>query len=114
MRRGSEKEPAALLLAFVGAVADGDDFEVCGGESLLIEAEFFRSARGDIEMAAGDERSAVVDAEFDGIAILEVGDLDEAGKRKRLVRTGEMPWHDFFTDGCVSAFEAEPFGFVVP
>lgn len=76
-----EKEFPALF-AFVRAIADGDDFDAGLGDSLIVEAEFFRGAWGDIEMATGDEWAAVVDADFKGISVLEIGDFNEARQGK--------------------------------
>ena len=67
-----EKEEPAFLFAFVGTIADGDDFDAGGGEALIAEAEFFGGAGRDVEHAVRDEGAAVVDADFDGLAVFEV------------------------------------------
>lgn len=109
-----EKEEPATFFAFVGAVAHRDHLDVCGGEALVAETKFFRGAWRDVQMTAGDEGTAVVDADFQRFAVIEVGHLDEAGQRERFVSASEMPWHDFLADGCVAALEAEELGFVIP
>ena len=81
---------------------------------MVVEADFFGGAGGEVDNAVADVGSAVVDATFDGFAVFEVGDFDDAGERKGLVGGDFVPRHDFFADGGVAAFEAEEFGFVEP
>lgn len=110
---GPEGE-AAFGFAFELAVTDGEDFDFDAGEALVFEAEFAGGAGGEVDDATGDEGSAVVEADFEGAAIFEVGDFDAAGEGEGFVGAGDVPGLDFFAEGGVAAFESEEGGFVVP
>ncbi len=90
-------EPAGFF-TFVGAVAYGNDLEAGVGKAVFAEAEFFSSAGSDIEDPARDKGSTIVNSDFQGLAIFEVCDLDEAGEGESFVSSGEVPGHDLLAE----------------
>ena len=91
----------------VRAVANAEDLDFYGCEALFNEAEFARNGRGYIQHAARNEWASVVQANCGRASIFEVGDTDFAGEGECLVRTGQVPWLDFFPERGGSAFKTE-------
>jgi hypothetical protein len=114
--RGSKilKEPTGFGLSAIGAVADGKDFEAGAGDSLIVEAELFGGAWGDVEMATRDEGAAIIETNFDGFSVFEIRHFDQSGQGEGFVGTGEVPGIDFFAQRGVPANEAEKFRFIIP
>ena len=81
------------------AVANAEDFNANLGQTLAGEAKLVGHGLGHIEHAASNERAAVVDADFGGFSILEIGHADEARKREGFVGGAVGPGPEFFADG---------------
>lgn len=96
LRRVFLKDPPTAFFAFVFAIANGKDFEVGCGKSLVVEAEFFRGAWREVEVSAWDEWAAVVDTHFYGFAVFYVRDFDEARQGKSFMSSDQMPWLHLF------------------
>ncbi len=109
----SQAEPATLF-AFVSTITDRENFDAGGRESLLVEAKFFRGTRRDIENPVRNKWASIIDANFHGFAVFYIGNFDETGQRQSFVRTGQMPWHNFFTQRGGATFEPEKSGLIVP
>jgi hypothetical protein len=73
--RVSPEEEAAAGFAFVASVSYGKNLDAGAGEAFFVKAEFFCGSGGYIKMTAGDERAAVVEAEPECFAVLEVCNL---------------------------------------
>lgn len=88
-----------ILADAIGAIADAEDFDFYIRKSLFGESEVVGDGFCDIEHAAPDERSAVVDADFGRAAVFEVGDTDDAGDGKGFMGGNLCPRPEFFTGG---------------
>lgn len=68
-----------ILADAIGSIADAEDFDFYIREALFGESEVVGDGFCDIEHAAPDEGSTVIDADFDRAAVFEIGDADDAG-----------------------------------
>lgn len=101
-----------ILADAIGSIADAEDFDFYIREALFGESEVVGDGLCDIEHAAPDEGSAVVDANFDRAAVFEVGDTDDAGDRQGFVGGDFGPWPEFLSGGRFSREDEEMLGVV--
>ena len=65
-------------------------------------------------MPSGDERPAVVDANLEGAAVLQIGDLYQARQWESLVRAAQVPWLHFLTQRSVAPLQSEETRLIIP
>lgn len=76
-------------------------------EALFGEAKIVGNGLCDVEHAAADEGSTVIDADFDRAAIFKVGDTDDAGDGQCFVGGDFGPWPEFLSGGRLPGKDEE-------
>ena len=103
-----ESRALALQLQGQGAALIGHDLDPDAGGSLHVHAQQFGGVLGQIENAAMGERPAVIDADDDRTAILEIGDAHDRRHRQGPVRRGHGVLVEHVAIGGVFAVEIRP------
>lgn len=96
-----------ILADAIGSIADAEDLDFYIRKALFGESEVVGNGFCDIEHAAPDEGSAVVDAHFDRAAVFEVGDADDARDGQGFVGGDFGPWPEFLSGGRFSREDEE-------
>ena len=91
----------------IRSVPDAEDLDFYIREALFGEAKVVGNGLGDIEHAAADEGSAVINADFDRAAVFEIGDANDAGDGQRFVGGDFCPWPEFLTGGRLAGKDEE-------
>lgn len=91
----------------MGSIADAEDFDFYIREALIGESEIVGNGLGDIEHAATDEGSSVIDADFSRAAVFEVGDADDTRNGQGFMGGDFGPWPEFFSGGCLAGKDEE-------
>ena len=90
-------------------IPDAKDFDADLSESLAGETQLIGHGLGDIEHTASNEGASVIDANFGGFSILEIGHADEARKREGFVGSAAGPGPELFADGGFSGEDQKMF-----
>jgi len=101
-----------ILADAIGSIADAEDFDFYIREALFGESEVVGDGLCDIEHAASDEGSAVVDADFGRAAVFEVGDANYAGYGQGFVGGNLCPWPEVLSGGGLARKNEEMLGVV--
>ena len=81
-------------------------------ETLFGEAKVIGNGLGDIEHAASDEGTAVIDADFDRATVFEVGYADDTGDGQGFVGCNFGPRPEILSSGGLARKNEEMFGVV--
>ena len=76
------------------------------------EAKVVGDGLGDIEHAATDEGSSVIDADFSRAAVFQVGDSDDTGDGQCFVGCNLCPWPELLSGGGLAREDEEMLGVV--
>ena len=80
-------------------IPDAKNFDANLSQPLTGETQLIGHGLGHIEHAASNEGASVIDADFGGFSILEIGHADEARKREGFVGGAAGPGPELFADG---------------